>query len=228
MVAGSSPESNLRFSHSDDDATEELLSQRTIVKFSSSSCLDSPDRDSYEEEFAEAFRLQKHMPPIYEAIIPDSPFEPLFDPSPISISSPGSLFGLHSSVPSSPASSATIFIPRSPKSNRNQAVLFFLKFHQEAVIPGHYFRYYDYHPLCTEFLPAMADKSEPLQHAIVAFSALIFSTKVNLAARGIAFVYYAKSLQGLRQLLDKSPLSIEECHVSASIALQLLSFDVLC
>ena len=118
-----------------------------------------------------------------------------------------------------------IDIPRAPKSNQHQVVDYFMKFHQEALRPGHYFLWYDYNQLCKYWLPAMSVSSIALRHAVVAFSALVYSMKAVRTARQFAFFYYANSLKELRQLLDGS-LSYEECNSAIATALQLSLFDV--
>ena len=50
-----------------------------------------------------------------------------------------------------------------------------------------------------------------LQHAMVAFSALIYSIKVNHRAREIAFLYYSVALRELRLLLDKPIMDMTDC-----------------
>ena len=119
----------------------------------------------------------------------------------------------------------TIAIPRSPKSNRHHLVDYFLKYHLEAISPAHYFWYYDYIQLCRCWLPAMAVTSIALRHALIAFSALVYSIKVVDSAHQIAFFYYALALKELRVFLD-GPLSPEECNVAIATALQLSSFEV--
>lgn len=86
--------------------------------------------------------------------------------------------------------------------------------------------YFDYRKLCTMTLLAMAEVSDTLRHAVVAFSALIYSMKVDRAAREQAFLYYAIALKQLRSLLDKSPMTVEERHIAIATALQLSAFDV--
>ena len=66
---------------------------------------------------------------------------------------------------------------------------------------AHYFRWHDYPKLCTEIILVMAEHSEALQHAVVAFSALIYSIKVHQGVRVLAFLYYSKAMQELRLLL---------------------------
>jgi hypothetical protein len=71
----------------------------------------------------------------------------------------------------------------------------------------------------------MAEEHVALRHARLAFSALIYSTKVESRAKEIAFLYYGTTLRELRLLLDK-PLTHIESNVAVAISLQLSSFDV--
>lgn len=73
----------------------------------------------------------------------------------------------------------------------------------------------------------MAQGSDALRHAVVAFSALIYSIKGDRTAREQAFENYELSLQQLRVLLDKAPMTIEERQAATVTALQLATFDVL-
>ena len=98
----------------------------------------------------------------------------------------------------------TTAIPRAPKSNQHQLVDYFLKFHLDVINPSHYFWWNDYNQLCKCWLPTMADPSIALRYGVVAFSALVYSMKIDHTARQFAFFYYANSLKELRQLLDGS------------------------
>ena len=71
----------------------------------------------------------------------------------------------------------------------------------------------------------MAEQSEPLRLAMVSFSALLYSLKVNPDAREMAFVFYALALQHLREVLNQ-PLDIREIHYVVATTLQLSTFDV--
>jgi hypothetical protein len=71
----------------------------------------------------------------------------------------------------------------------------------------------------------MAEHFEPLQLAVVSFSALLYSLKINPDARETAFVFYALALQRLREVLNQ-PLNSREIHSVVATALQLSSFDV--
>lgn len=72
----------------------------------------------------------------------------------------------------------------------------------------------------------MAASTICMQYAIVAFSALVYSIKVDRNARDVAFSYYTMALRELRLVLNKS-LAREECGVVIATVLQLSSFDVL-
>ena len=113
-----------------------------------------------------------------------------------------------------------------PKSVRSDSVQFFLAFHRETITEAHYFRYYDFHKLCTRTLLVMAERSDALRHAVVAFSALIYSMRIDRTAREQAFLYYAMSIQQLRLLLSEATLDEEATHMTIATALQLSSFDV--
>ena len=112
--------------------------------------------------------------------------------------------------------------------DHSQTIRFLLNFHRETIFEAHYFRYYDYNKLHTKVLFAMAEELDSMRHALVAFSALIYSIKIHPDARVIAFMYYAKALQELRALLDKPPEDMEmwEWQGAVATALQLSTFDV--
>lgn len=119
----------------------------------------------------------------------------------------------------------TMAIPRAPKTNQHQLVNYFIKFYRQVIRPGHYFLWYDHNQLCKYWLPVMTDSSIALRHAVVAFSALVYSMKVARTARQFAFFYYANALKELQQLLN-GLLSFEECNIAIATTLQLSSFDV--
>ena len=131
-------------------------------------------------------------------------------------------------VQSSPHShtSRVIQIPTVPNSSRDHSIQFFLKFHRENINEFHYFCYHDYQKFCTTMLMAMVQQSNALCNAVVAFSALIYSIKIDHFTRVQAFTYYALALQQLRQLLDQTTMNIDECHMAIATSLQLACFDV--
>jgi len=126
----------------------------------------------------------------------------------------------------SSANARAIQIPTIPKSIRDRFIQFFLNFHQENINEFHYFCYYDYQKFCTRTLMVMVDQSNALRDAVVAFSALIYSIKIDRSARVQAFLYYTSALKQLRALLDQVTLNVDECHMAIATALQLASFDV--
>jgi hypothetical protein len=118
-------------------------------------------------------------------------------------------------------------IPRSPKSNSDNRLLWFLSFHQHYIVPGHYFWYFDYYQFCTKGLFGMAKQSVPLQYAMAAFSSLIYSIQINQEARPYAFMYYSEALQQLQYQLDNiSGYSKEEHFGILATSLQLASLEV--
>lgn len=73
---------------------------------------------------------------------------------------------------------------------------------------------------------AMAEHSGALRDAMVAFSALVYSMKIDRSVRVQAFVYYTSALRQLRVILDQESMDIKECHMAVATALLLASFDV--
>jgi hypothetical protein len=119
-------------------------------------------------------------------------------------------------------------VPRnlSPKGSRTLDSLFYLQYHREAISDAHYFRWYDYNKFCTKTIFTMAEESDAMRHALVAFSALIYSIKIHPPARVDAFLYYAMALRELHDLLGKAPMELWECQAAIATALQLSCFDV--
>ena len=72
----------------------------------------------------------------------------------------------------------------------------------------------------------MIEQSNALRDAVVAFSALIYSMKIDRSTRVLAFWCYTSAIQQLRVLLNRVTLSVDECHMALATALQLASFDV--
>ena len=149
--------------------------------------------------------------------------------------SPNSLFtftisGIHScqgvfQSPTDTRLTRVIQIPTIPKSTSPRFTQFFLHFHRANINEFHCFCYHDYHKFCTTTLMAMTEQSNALQHAVVAFSALVYSLKDH-SARVQAFLYYTSALQQLRVWLDQTIMNVDECHMAIATALQLASFDV--
>lgn len=124
-----------------------------------------------------------------------------------------------------PLSISLQHVPRSPQSNTIQPVRFFLKYHSECVLYSHYYRWFDFDEFCSKGLLGMAEEYEPLSLAVTGFGALLYSMKVNIQAREVAFVFYALAVQKFRQSLERS-LSDGQYYPAIATALQLSTFDV--
>ena len=104
----------------------------------------------------------------------------------------------------------------------------YLQFHRERIIAAHYFWHYDYHEFCTKTILKLAENSVTLHHAVVAFSALIYSVKFYYPpARDYALAYYHWALKSFQILLPEIAMGGQEQYTTAlATALQLASFDV--
>jgi hypothetical protein len=119
------------------------------------------------------------------------------------------------------------FIPRSPESIIDNKLQWFLAFHQDYIVAGHYFWYFDYYQFCTKWLFEMAKQCVPLQYAMAAFSSLIYSIQINHEARPYAFIYYSEAIQQLRYQLDNiSGCPKEEYFGVLATSLQLAALEV--
>jgi hypothetical protein len=219
-----------------DEDDEDIIRAKAIVRFDSSSSADSPTNDPTDQfstlEVDQQMLIDSLTPADSSTFVPD----PFFIQSPLDFSSisglsPCAFSQELQSQASSALSPHVISIPRgmSPPADQTQPIRFFLNFHKETITEAHYFRYYDYNKLHTKVLFAMAQELDAMRHALVAFSALIYSIKIHPDARVIAFIYYAMALQELRALLDKSPMDMVmwEWQGAVATALQLSIFDVI-
>ena len=87
--------------------------------------------------------------------------------------------------------------------------------------------YFDYVTMRKTTLLALSEDYDALRHAVVAFSALIYSMKVNSVATRPALLYYTIALKQLRADLEKMPTAVSDCHAAIATALQLAAFDVI-
>jgi hypothetical protein len=229
----SDSESSLNLELSDDEY-EDGSQPKVLVRFASASSSNSVSSD-YASDYLNSLQFDQPSPiePIGISIDSAEPLSPLFDPSTqtyrLSLSEPSPTICCESLVvPCTPRSlsSKPSRVLRPPKSSRKPEVEMFLAFHRASVTESHYFLYFDYRKLCTQTLLAMAEQSEALRNSVVAFSALIYSIKVDPNARQQALSYYAIALKELRELLNRLPLNSGECHAAIATALQLASFDV--
>lgn len=204
------------------DSIDSEKSPTELVKFSSSSR--TRTQSTTRKEPFDSLHIDRKL--VIESLTPPSyPIEPLYM-SELTTSTYSHILQLQH---------ASLFIAESipsiaesipPHGCRSQLVQFFLKYHRENITEAHYLRWYDYPKLCTSIIFSLAETSDALQHAMVAFSALIFSIKINHRAREIALLYYSVALRQLRLSLDKSDMDMTDCFTSVATALQLSSFDV--
>ena len=218
-----------------DEDEEYTTRPKAIVRFDSNSSADSPTNDPTDQfstlKVDQQMLIDSLNPPTFVT-------EPLnFTPPPLTFSSIRGLSptsfsqGLQSQASTTVLSPRVISVPRtlSPPADHTLPIRFFLNFHRESITEAHYFRYYDYNKMHTKVLFAMAEELDAMRHALVAFSALIYSIKIHSDARVIAFIYYAISLQELHTLLNKpvTDMAMWEWQGAVATALQLSTFDVL-
>lgn len=211
---------------------EDILDQGETVKVSSPFSSGSSSISSTSNDQFSILHLDQQT--VIDSLTPPSySMEPLFSP-PLTFTTIAGLSpsvysqSLSSFTPPPPVSTKMLCLPRSPspQTSQSQIVQFFLNYHQETINEAHYFRSYDYSHLCTKVILAMAETSNALQHAVVAFSALIYSIKVHQGVRVLAFLYYSKAMEELRILLNEPTMEINDCLTAVATALQLSSFDV--
>ena len=138
-------------------------------------------------------------------------------------------FADESSSQTSPNSDSIreLYITPSVASSESRLLQFFLQYHREKISASHYFFYFDYKQTFMSTLFRLGQHSDALQYSIVAFSAFIYSMKINRALRVQAFLFYTFALRQLRVLLDAPSLETDEYQAALATALQLATFDVL-
>ena len=210
-----------------DEEIETIRDRSFVVRFSSSSSNDSPEAepDPFANIEVDQRMLLDSLSPVDTA---ESGIKPSYLDFSISGMSPSTFCEDILTQMSSRDGSDTlaIRIPRPPKSTRKQPNQFFLAFHRETVSYAHYFLFHDHQQLCNKSLYMVSEQFNPLRHAMVAFSALIYSMQINPSARTQAFLYYAVTLQELQKVLDRLPDSVAEYQGILATALQLSTFDV--
>lgn len=172
----------------------ELDERKSVVKFASAVTLETLD--------------------ILTRDTPDAPMAPRFSLHP---DYPGSSAGPWDVF--EPEGFEALVVPRPVSPHQCKAVRFFLNFHRETITSAHDFRWYDYPRLHTELIFAMGEESDALQYAICAFSALVYSVRVQQPIKELAFAFYAKALQQLRRSIDSS-------LVAVATSLELCAFEV--
>jgi hypothetical protein len=203
-----------------DEEADPVPIQKDVVLLSSISTRETSPEPFSDRYFDENSQFSSIFPPAARPISPD----PLLPVSQFTI--PGDPdFTRRSPTQSLP--SALMRIRPPPMPVRAPVEAFFLKYHRETITACHYFCYYDYKQRFTNMLFSMAEHCDALRYAMIAFSAVIYSiANVDISARERAFVYYARSLQRLRWLLEKFPMGYEEHQAAIATVLQLGTFDV--
>jgi hypothetical protein len=219
-----------------DDLCDAGPSPSTALTFRTGSRRSSPSSAGGEEHFFDPdydVRLFDQQMVIDSLEPPVSLAAPYFSPTLaqplIPGLSPSSYSRQLQKSPSMSLSPSIMFnIPRPLSSQSSRARMgrseFFMKYHKEKIREAHYFRWHDYPKLHTVELFILADQNDVLRHAMVAFSALIYSIN-RPAAREMAFVYYALALKELRALLNAS-MDFAQCLTAVATALELSAFDV--
>lgn len=117
-------------------------------------------------------------------------------------------------------------IPRSPNSTQHYTIEYYLSYHREAINEYHYYSYYDYEQLFTRGLFTMAEQSTALQFGMAAMSALVFSLRIDINVKPVAFLLYSLALRELQEIVDKNSIDIAESQIAVASAMQLSTFDV--
>jgi hypothetical protein len=116
---------------------------------------------------------------------------------------------------------------RTPRPIHDDLIPFFLSYHKENINYGRYFWYLDPHEFIRNELVELSKQSEPLQYAIAAFSALIYSIQHDVRMKRFTFLFYAKAIQGLQQVINSDSMTSEAAvYTTVAIILELASVDV--
>ena len=112
---------------------------------------------------------------------------------------------------------------RTPHPIDDDLVPFFLSYHRQSINYGHYFWYCDPHRFINDGLLDLARQSESLQYAIAAFSALIYSIHLDKRMKRFTFLFYAKAIGKLRQVVNTDSIEI---YTTVATILELASIEV--
>jgi len=115
---------------------------------------------------------------------------------------------------------------RTPRAIHDELIPFFLSYHRQNIDYGRYFWYCDHHRFIKESLFDLAKQSDSLQYAIAAFSALIYSIQVDHCMKKFAFVFYAKAIQQLQQIINTDSMDSEaSVYTTVATILELASVE---
>ena len=106
-------------------------------------------------------------------------------------------------------------------------VPFFLSYHRQNINNGHYFWYWDHYRFFKDGLLELSNQSDPLRYAIAAFSALIYSFKVDHQMKTFTFFFYAKALQQLQEVINTVSMDSEaSVYTTVATILELACIEV--
>ena len=115
---------------------------------------------------------------------------------------------------------------KTPRSIHDDLIPFFLSYHRQNINYGRYFWYCDHHRFIKEGLLDLAKQSDSLQYAIAAFSALIYSIQVDHRMKKFTFLFYAKAIQELQQVINTDSMDSEaSVYTTAATILELASIE---
>lgn len=117
---------------------------------------------------------------------------------------------------------------RTPRPIHDDLIPFFLSYHRQNINYGRYFWYSDPQRFIKEGLLDLAKESESLQYAIAAFSALIYSIQRDQRMKKFTFLFYAKAIQELQQVINNNSIDSEaSLYTTVATILELASIEVL-
>jgi hypothetical protein len=116
---------------------------------------------------------------------------------------------------------------RTPRPIRDDLIPFFLSYHRQNIDYGRYFWFCDPHRFIKESLLELTKQSEPLRYAVAAFSALIYSIQLDRRMKRFTFLFYAKAIQELQQVINFDSMdSMASIHTTVATILELASIEV--
>jgi hypothetical protein len=116
---------------------------------------------------------------------------------------------------------------RTPRPIHDDLIPFFLSYHKKNINYGRYFWFLDPYQFIRDELVELSMQSEPLQCAIAAFSALVYSAQHDVRMKRFTFLFYAKAIHGLQQIINSDSMASETAvYTTVAIILELASVEV--
>jgi hypothetical protein len=127
----------------------------------------------------------------------------------------------------SPSRSTHLPLFRTPCPIQDDLIPFFLSYHKKNINYGRYFWYLDPHQFIRDELVELSKQSQPLQYAIAAFSALIYSIQHDVRMKRFTFLFYAQAIHGLQEVINSDSMASEKAvYTTVAIILELASVEV--